>query len=897
VPAAVLCWLPALVLFAFRLDPRPEIFSLCYLGCYLAVLWRVEARPRLAWLLPLVQVLWVNVQGLFVLGPVVLGIFVAAHAADTLVRRMAGLPPVEGRQRRWWLHVGGACAAVALACLVNPYFLDGAMFPFLLFPKVTAEGNPYKKYIDELMSARDFVKRSSLSIAGSNWFFLSFYFLQLLLPISFLYPALWRAWRGGEEAEPKKRAKGSVAPSRTAPGLAGLAVVVGLLAVHTLTLAGHGLPDWVPGLGKYAPLLFLLGGGAAAAYYRSRTWAALLAFGLGAVTAMWMAWLQTALFEGPGAGSLRLGLAVTGMVTGAAAAALVLRWGGSLFRLLLAAAFCYLALQALQNWSRFALVAGAVLAWNFAEWAGELRAAAGEQDKMRPAAWGLRLGLAALLGPWIAVLATDRYYVYTGEPRHFALREEPLQFAHEAAEFAGRPEMPRRALVYGLAQTGVYDFHNAPRCKPFLDGRLEMPDTRTFLTYVAIEDWLQVNDPRWEKAVADLGNPLVLLEHQGNYSAEAALLSHPRWRCVYYDALAAVFLPSEPDTEAVPTVDFAARHFSSPRSAPVPNLPGAAAREEKALYNLAAALPRTEEVHWSHTVPLLLCTLDRAGQALEEDSDRHHDVWALLGSCHRLLDPHQKARPPAATDPWRLERSIYWAQATWCYRRAVQAKADHASSWHFLFRVYGAREMVDAQLEAGKQWLRHDPKIPDKERAGLEKQLATLRRAVENVRLQDIPAASLPSVFRPLRQGEVPLGAYFPETAARLVEEAEQSHGPGWKWDLAEQVGALTMHLGRPADARRVWEQATDCPSKALRLCRLGSTYWVERDFAAARDFFEQARKADPKLAEAAWALAMLHTEQGDAEQARRACRQGLELSLNPEQRSDLEHLQALLGR
>src|SRR5947209_8780203 len=67
VPAAALCWLPALVLFGFRLDPRPEIFSLFYLACYLAVLWRVEARPRLAWLLPLVQVLWVNVQGLFIL--------------------------------------------------------------------------------------------------------------------------------------------------------------------------------------------------------------------------------------------------------------------------------------------------------------------------------------------------------------------------------------------------------------------------------------------------------------------------------------------------------------------------------------------------------------------------------------------------------------------------------------------------------------------------------------------------------------------------------------------------------------------------------------------------------------------------------------------------------------
>src|SRR5262249_37692207 len=77
--ATVLCWLPTLVLLAFRLDPRPEIFSLFYMGCFLAVLWRVQDRPALIWLLVPLQVLWVNVQGLFIIGPILVCLFAGAQ--------------------------------------------------------------------------------------------------------------------------------------------------------------------------------------------------------------------------------------------------------------------------------------------------------------------------------------------------------------------------------------------------------------------------------------------------------------------------------------------------------------------------------------------------------------------------------------------------------------------------------------------------------------------------------------------------------------------------------------------------------------------------------------------------------------------------------------------------
>jgi tetratricopeptide (TPR) repeat protein len=903
---AVFCWLPALVLFAFRLDPRPEIFSLLYLGCFLAVLWRAEERPVLAWLLVPLQLLWVNMQGLFVLGPVLLVMFLAARGARLLWQRIrpsalplpasesapGGVLP-DAEERRWWKHVGGATAAVVVACLVNPYFLDGARFPFDLYPKVTEAGNPYKKYIDELQSAHDFVSEATPRVAGGNWFFLSCYFLMLLLPVSFLYPALWRAWRAADQ------------PPRPATWHAGLAGVVGLLALNTLTLSGRG-PGWLVALGDNVPLL-LLGGGAAAAILLGRRAPAtrVLAGVAGVGLALLILWLQGQLLgQGRGLLSFTATDALPGeeqkpttkmlllplIVVGLWLAGEVLSRGGNLFRALVAGAFAYLALQALQNWTRFALAAGAVLSWNFGEWAAEVaRAGGGLRTR---AAWGLRIGLAGVLGLWVTLLATDRYYSLTGEVRHFSLREEPLAFAHDAVKFAGRPGLPERAVVFGLGQTGLYDFYNAPRCKPFMDGRLEMPDRRTFETYVNLEDWLRLNDPRWQQVVADMGWPLILLEHTKNHGAEAALLAHPGWRCVYFDALAAVFVPrGKVDETAFPTVDFAARHFAEPAAASIPAVRGAARRELKALFNLAATLPRTPQVAhlrraeaWRWRIPLLLAALDRGRLALEE-KQAEGEVWMMLGTTYWNLLPDLGEPPPTPAAPWNLERGIFWAQATYCLRRASDEDPGRASIWDALARAYGARNMADAWLTAKERWLETYSKVTGAQR----REIAAVRERIGRGRLPHASPEQTPALAVRLMNGGRPL------LAARLLEDAERRETAGWDWAFAERVAGLYMHLGRPADARRVWEQARNCPSQAARLCRLAATFWVERDFDTALRLFEQARKADPKLPDACWGLAVLRAQLGKAQAALDACDAALQLTLTPGQRSDLEGWRRLL--
>ena len=148
------------------------------------------------------------------------------------------------------------------------------------------------------------------------------------------------------------------------------------------------------------------------------------------------------------------------------------------------------------------------------------------------------------------------------------------------------------------------------------------------------------------------------------------------------------------------------------------------------------------------------------------------------------------------------------------------------------------------------------------------------------------PAQSLSeSIAHRVREGR-------PQTAVQRIEDSGRT---SWTWPFAERAAALYMQLGRPADARRIWEQASKSPSPALKDCRLAAAFWVERNFDAALKHYRMALEIEPKLAEIWWGLAKLHGELGDAQGAREACRRGLALPLTSRQQADLEMLQTLV--
>ena len=215
----------------------------------------------------------------------------------------------------------------------------------------------------------------------------------------------------------------------------------------------------------------------------------------------------------------------------------------------------------------FGLASGIVLTGNLGRWASELTPR--NADRLRPRRGLVLAGLiarglvAALAGYMIFAVVTGRFDRATGAPRRFGLREAPLAYAHNAAHFAGQPGLPDKALAYDLVQAGVYLFHNGPRRKVFMDGRLEVPENDTFATYVRLENMLNEGRHGWAEPLRRMGDPLVLLGHTKEFGAEATLLVDPGWRCIYFDEVASIFVARgriDPD-QAFPAVDFAARHF------------------------------------------------------------------------------------------------------------------------------------------------------------------------------------------------------------------------------------------------------------------------------------------------------------------------------------------------
>lgn len=175
VPAALVTLL-LLRLAQMRINGRPEWNSYLLIGTFLILLtlatraWRGHAGPaagrRLVWLLPVLQVVWTNSHGIFLLGPVLACLFAAAAWLEYAVERALasraipldpdGLAPeTEGdwprpRAPSAPVSLTLVAGATLLACLVTPYGLAGTLYPLHLlsilndplYANAISEGRP-----------------------------------------------------------------------------------------------------------------------------------------------------------------------------------------------------------------------------------------------------------------------------------------------------------------------------------------------------------------------------------------------------------------------------------------------------------------------------------------------------------------------------------------------------------------------------------------------------------------------------------------------------------------------------------------------------------------------------------------------------------------------------------
>lgn len=162
-----------------RFRVRPEILTWVFLSF---VLWILDSRVRrkrdLLFLLPLIQLLWVNTEGLFFLGPVVMGIYLFG------VRGW----PVKLDPKLFRYSV-----LSALACLINPYWVRGLLFPLSLLTTLSSS-NLFKYSVLEFQPPWSFHPADWAPVPSYLWAYKGFCFIFLILLIATAKSRKFHEW-------------------------------------------------------------------------------------------------------------------------------------------------------------------------------------------------------------------------------------------------------------------------------------------------------------------------------------------------------------------------------------------------------------------------------------------------------------------------------------------------------------------------------------------------------------------------------------------------------------------------------------------------------------------------------------------------------------------------------
>jgi len=148
-PLSIFLCLIAVWSVSFRFNLRPELFTYLLMMAYLLILERNRKQFTLAiYLLPFLQLLWANLEGLWPIGLVLIGAYGIEEFLFNYLSRY--------KQLSKWLEPGswqkfGKILFVFFLCtlmsMVTPYLWRGFIFPFHLLIEVTHPSNLVKSII------------------------------------------------------------------------------------------------------------------------------------------------------------------------------------------------------------------------------------------------------------------------------------------------------------------------------------------------------------------------------------------------------------------------------------------------------------------------------------------------------------------------------------------------------------------------------------------------------------------------------------------------------------------------------------------------------------------------------------------------------------------------------
>lgn len=817
----VLAWVPALILLGGRMYVRPETLSLLWLAVFLAILMRWERAPRLGLLLPVVQVVWVNTQGLFIFGPFLLGSALLSAAVA---------PGAFARERRaWWRWALLSAALTGAACLVNPYGLRGALYPITDLLLGTMADPIFKERIAELSSIPKLLEDN----AGYAVFMLKLHlFVMTLGALSFLVPIVGGVVRRGSASlelalseESARGPRGRGASKRQARSER---------AARNRSPKRTSRPKREPA--RPLPI------------------------------------------------------------------------SQPLFRFLLFLSFSVLSWQATRNSHQFAAVVGTVTAWNFGEWAASLRrrgtALEAESEASGPKAHAPSEPLAprlATLGVLVVVLGlvgTGTLYAWADEGRTIGLGEEPAYYAHRAVEFAGSSELPPRFVGIHLGNAALFIHRHGPERKVFADARLEVMGADHYRGYMELSQAIARNDPSWSARLSRAGGPdgppIILFDHAHNAAQGVTLLADSRWRCLWFDPVAAVFWRETDAAEAgLPAVDFLARHFGL-EDDPAPPRNAAEWKASAMGINryVLELLENRQRLDLARSMVPLGLDHARAARRLRPSDP---DVWA-----------HAAAMELARVDPFRIQGGSRRARTafdptlglpaskfTFFANQALERDPDQTVALSTLASVLAAQGHLESALPLYERLARRRPRS-SRQAAAYEQASEERERIARRLRraagVEGAGSGSGPPTAEAVSSL---LDAGRTESALAWLEA--QSPPETRDWATADLIATLRLQLGEPARARRVWEAVGDPPAPALRMARIAASFYIEDNLERAEAGYQEAVRLDPNLFEAWYGLALTRFELGRPAETLEAALQAIETAPGNAERSAAQALRRMV--
>jgi len=129
---------------------RPDLFSLLFLLIYIRTLSLYCENRWSMWFLFVIQVLWTNIHGFFIFGPLLVFLAFFSEWMKRHIRLPFQWNKVGRLNSKEYKHIKETFTLVIIACLFNPLTIKGAFYPLSVLVSLGGESKIFFEFIREL---------------------------------------------------------------------------------------------------------------------------------------------------------------------------------------------------------------------------------------------------------------------------------------------------------------------------------------------------------------------------------------------------------------------------------------------------------------------------------------------------------------------------------------------------------------------------------------------------------------------------------------------------------------------------------------------------------------------------------------------------------------------------